>query len=98
MGVGGLAAENQRLLAENTLLRVQLEAARRAGKRQAAPFSKGEAKKDPVGHRRRPAVRAAARPSLASLFAVVRMSLTHRCFPVAARTGRSAVSPSSADP
>lgn len=28
-----------------------------------------------------PAVRAAARPSLASLFAVVRRSLTHRCFP-----------------
>jgi len=35
------------LLAENTLLRVQLEAARRAGKRQAAPFSKGDPKKDP---------------------------------------------------
>ena len=44
---GGLAAENQRLLKENTLLRVQLEAARRAGKRQAAPFSKGDPKKDP---------------------------------------------------
>jgi len=43
-----LAAENQRLLAENTLLRVQLEAARRAGKRQAAPFSKGDPKKDPA--------------------------------------------------
>ncbi len=45
---GALAAENQRLLAENTLLRVQLEAARRAGKRQAAPFSKGDPKKDPA--------------------------------------------------
>jgi len=44
---GALAAENQRLLAENTLLRVQLDAARRAGKRQAAPFSKGDLKKDP---------------------------------------------------
>jgi len=47
MGAGGLAAENQRLLAENTRLRVQLEAARRAGKRQAAPFSKGDPKTDP---------------------------------------------------
>ena len=46
-GAAGLGAENQRLLAENTLLRVQLEAARRAGKRQAAPFSKGDPKKDP---------------------------------------------------
>ncbi len=45
---GALAAENRRLLAENTLLRVQLEAARRAGKRQAAPFSKGDPKKDPA--------------------------------------------------
>ena len=44
----GLAAENERLLAENVRLRVQLEAARRAGKRQAAPFSKGEPKKDPA--------------------------------------------------
>jgi transposase len=35
------------LLAENTRLRAQLEAARRAGKRQAAPFSKGDPKKDP---------------------------------------------------
>jgi transposase len=42
-----LRAENERLLAENTRLRVQLEAARRAGKRQAAPFSKGEPKQDP---------------------------------------------------
>ncbi|MCA1678329.1 MAG: transposase [Actinobacteria bacterium] len=52
-GVGGLAAENQRLLAENVRLRTQLEAARRAGKRQAAPFSKGEPKKDPARSGRR---------------------------------------------
>ncbi|MCA1698236.1 MAG: IS66 family transposase [Actinobacteria bacterium] len=44
---GGLAAENARLLAEIVVLRGQLEAARRAGKRQAAPFSKGDPKKDP---------------------------------------------------
>ena len=44
----GLAAENQRLLVENTRLRSQLEAARRAGKRQAAPFSKGDPKQDPA--------------------------------------------------
>ena len=43
-----LVAEYERLLAENTRLRGQLEAARRAGKRQAAPFSKGEPKKDPA--------------------------------------------------
>jgi len=52
-GAGGLAAENRRLLAENARLRVQLEAARRAGKRQAAPFSKGEPKKDPARSGRR---------------------------------------------
>ncbi|MCA1681068.1 MAG: IS66 family transposase, partial [Actinobacteria bacterium] len=39
---------NERLLAENARLRGQLEQARRAGKRQAAPFSKGEPKKDPA--------------------------------------------------
>jgi hypothetical protein len=44
-----LRAENERLLAENARLRSQLEAARRAGKRQAAPFSKG----DPRSHPRR---------------------------------------------
>jgi transposase len=44
----GLRAENERLLAENIRLRAQLEAARRAGKRQAAPFSKGEPKKHPA--------------------------------------------------
>lgn len=45
---GGLRAQNERLLAENERLRGQLEQARRAGKRQAAPFSKGEPKKDPA--------------------------------------------------
>jgi transposase len=45
---GGLVAENERLLAENARLRGQLEAERRAGKRQAAPFSKGDPKKDPA--------------------------------------------------
>jgi transposase len=44
----GLRARNERLLAENARLRGQLEQARRAGKRQAAPFSKGEPKKDPA--------------------------------------------------
>jgi len=47
-GVLGLRAENERLLAENVRLRGQLEAARRAGKRQAAPFSKGDPKQDPA--------------------------------------------------
>src|SRR4051794_36129663 len=50
---GGLRAENERLLAENSRLRSQLEAARRAGKRQAAPFSKGEPKRDPARPGRR---------------------------------------------
>ena len=45
---GGLRAENERLLAEIVRLRAQLEEARRAGKRQAAPFSKGEPKQDPA--------------------------------------------------
>jgi transposase len=44
----GLRARNERLLAENARLRGQLEQARRAGRRQAAPFSKGEPKKDPA--------------------------------------------------
>lgn len=35
-------------MAENSRLRGQLEAARRAGKRQAAPFSKGDPKRDPA--------------------------------------------------
>jgi len=49
-----LRAENARLVAENARLRSQLEEARRAGKRQAAPFSKGDPKPDPRrGGRRR---------------------------------------------
>lgn len=47
-GSGGLRARNERLLAENARLRGRLEEARRAGKRQAAPFSKGDPKKDPA--------------------------------------------------
>jgi transposase len=47
-GSAGLRAENVRLLAENARLRGQLEEERRAGKRQAAPFSKGDPKKDPA--------------------------------------------------
>ncbi|MCA1680089.1 MAG: transposase, partial [Actinobacteria bacterium] len=50
---GRLRAENARLLAENARLRAQLEATRRAGKRQAAPFSKGEPKEDPARSGRR---------------------------------------------
>jgi transposase len=44
----GLRARNERLVAENARLRGQLEQERRAGKRQAAPFSKGEPKKRPA--------------------------------------------------
>lgn len=44
----GLRARYERLAAENERLRGQLEQARRAGKRQAAPFSKGDPKKDPA--------------------------------------------------
>jgi len=44
----GLRSENERLLAENARLRGLLEEARRASKRQAAPFSKGEPKRDPA--------------------------------------------------
>jgi transposase len=42
-----LSAENERLLARVAKLEGQLEEARRAGKRQAAPFSRGEPKRAP---------------------------------------------------
>jgi len=45
---GGLRVENERLVGENARLRGQLEEARRAGKRQAAPFSKGDPKEEPA--------------------------------------------------
>jgi transposase len=47
VGVGGLRAENLRLRAEVERLRGQVEELRRASKRQAAPFSKGDPKQDP---------------------------------------------------
>jgi transposase len=50
---GGLRAENAVLRAENERLRGQVEELRRAGKRQAAPFSKGDPKKDPKRSGRR---------------------------------------------
>ena len=53
-GEGGLRAENERLRAEVGCLRAQLEQARRAAKRQAAPFSRGEPKRDPKRPGRRP--------------------------------------------
>ena len=49
----GVREENARLLAENVRLRSQLEEARRAGKRQAAPFSRGDPKPDPCRGGRR---------------------------------------------
>jgi transposase len=52
-----LRVENERLLAENVRLRSQLEAARRAGKRQSAPFSKGEPKENPARSGRKPGER-----------------------------------------
>ena len=45
-GAGG-RAENERLLAENARLRLLVEEVRRAGKRQAAPFSKGDPDPNP---------------------------------------------------
>src|SRR5690242_18955182 len=45
--VGALENSNERLQAECNRLLVQLEQVQRAGKRQAAPFSKGEPKKHP---------------------------------------------------
>jgi transposase len=52
-GDAGLRARIERLSGENARLRGQLEEARRAGKRQAAPFSKGEPKQDPARPGRR---------------------------------------------
>src|SRR5437870_10470980 len=45
--VARLDADVARLRAENTQLQAELDAARRAGKRQAAPFRKGPPKPDP---------------------------------------------------
>jgi transposase len=47
VGVGGLGVENLRLRAEVERLRGQVEELRRAGKRQAAPFSRGDPKQEP---------------------------------------------------
>lgn len=47
VGDVGLRAENAWLRAENERLRGQVDELRRASKRQAAPFSRGELKKDP---------------------------------------------------
>jgi transposase len=49
-----LELENGRFRSENAVLRDLLEKARRAGKRQAAPFSKGEPKKEPKPPGRKP--------------------------------------------
>ena len=42
-----LTVKNERLTSEVAKLRARLEESRRAGKRQAAPFSRGEKKSDP---------------------------------------------------
>jgi transposase len=52
-----LEAENARLREDNERLRGGLEEARRAGKRQAAPFSRGEKKTDPAKPGRKPGER-----------------------------------------
>lgn len=52
-----LHRENERLKREIERLRKQLDAALRAGKRQAAPFSRGEAKADPGRPGRKPGSR-----------------------------------------
>jgi hypothetical protein len=49
-----LEEDNERLRQENTRLREGLEETRRAGKRQAAPFSRGQKKTDPATPGRKP--------------------------------------------
>ena len=49
-----LERENERLRQERDRLKHELDLARRAAKRQAAPFSKGEPKRDPKGPGRKP--------------------------------------------
>src|SRR5713226_6621466 len=49
-----LQRQVENLQAENERLRGQLEAARRAGKRQAGPFAKGEPKPNPKKAGRKP--------------------------------------------
>jgi regulator of replication initiation timing len=51
-----LQQERERLRQENEKLKRQLEEAQRAGKRQAAPFSRGERKPNPKAPGRNPAV------------------------------------------
>src|SRR5215468_8508186 len=52
--VESLEKQLERALAENERLRKQLEEALRANKRSAAPFSKGEPKRDPSPPGRKP--------------------------------------------
>jgi transposase len=52
-----LHRENERLKEENERLRKQLEAALRAGKRQAAPFSRGQPEANPKRPGRKPGSR-----------------------------------------
>ncbi|MDQ6804615.1 MAG: transposase [Actinomycetota bacterium] len=54
MGAGGVRGEVERLRVENSRLRGEVEELRRAGKRQAAPFSRGDPKPDPRWSGRKP--------------------------------------------
>ena len=49
-----LEVDNEKLTSEVAKLRARLEESRRAGKRQAAPFSRGEKKSDPKRPGRKP--------------------------------------------
>lgn len=77
-----LRQENRRLREENARLKDLLERARRAGKRQAAPFSKGAPKAQPRRPGRRPGAdygRAAHRVVPTQIDEVVAVPLPPRC-------------------
>ena len=88
-----LATENEQLRAENTVLKrrltelealvkelqAQLEAALRAGKRQAAPFSKGAPKPEPKTPGRKVGHPAAQRPKPQKVDRVEEASLPSQC-------------------
>src|SRR5216683_3397416 len=88
-----LATENEQLRAENAALKqrlselealvkalqAQLEAALRAGKRQAAPFSKGAPKAEPKTPGRKAGHPAAQRPKPQRVDRVVEAALPARC-------------------
>jgi transposase len=77
--VDQLEAENARLRDANKQLREELESVKRAGKRQAAPFSRGEPKAEKKTPGRPPGHAAAHRPVPDKVDRVIAVPLPERC-------------------